>query len=87
MIDAYRMNVDRLYQALTVEGLTPENRMALRSLIDSIVVHPTGFAKPYEFTPYGRLGALMGVDLFPSHGCDTVKPEKTADAPPPGTTR
>jgi hypothetical protein len=33
----------------------------------------------------GRLGALMGVDLFPSRGCDTVKPEKTADRPPPGT--
>jgi site-specific DNA recombinase len=79
VLDAYRINVDRLHQALTSEGLTPENRAAFRDLVDSIVVHPTGFGEPYEFTPYGRLGALMGVDLFPSRGCDTVRPEKTAD--------
>jgi site-specific DNA recombinase len=85
VLDAYRVNVDRLHQALTSEGLTPENRAAFRTLVDSIVVHPTGFGQPYEFTPYGRLGALMGVDLFPSRGCDTVKPEKTADTPPAGT--
>jgi site-specific DNA recombinase len=85
VIDAYCANVDRLHRALTSEGLTPESRAAFRNLIDSIVVHPTGFAQPYEFTPYGRLDALMGVGLFPSRGCATVKPDKTADTPPPGT--
>jgi DNA invertase Pin-like site-specific DNA recombinase len=85
VIDAYRMNIDRLHHALTSKGLTAENRATFRNLVDSIVVHATGFGKPYEFTPYGRLSALMGVDLFPSRGCDIVQPEKTADAPPPGT--
>ena len=32
----------------------------------------------------GKIAALMGVDLFPGV-CDNVRPEKTADTPPPGT--
>jgi site-specific DNA recombinase len=86
VIDAYCVNVDCLHQVLTSGKITPENRAAFRNLIDSIVVHPTGFGKPYEFTPYGRLDALMGGDLFPSRSrCNTVKPDKTADSPPPGS--
>ena len=45
---------------------TPESRVAFRNLIDSIVVHPTGMRMPYEFTPYARIAAIQGLNLFPS---------------------
>jgi hypothetical protein len=47
-------------ERLPAKGFRGERRAAFRNLIDSIAAHPTGCAQPYEFTPYGRLGALMG---------------------------
>jgi DNA invertase Pin-like site-specific DNA recombinase len=65
-IDAYRINVEKLHKELVRDPTTPQARTALHALLDSIVVHPTPRWAPYEFTPYGRLSAIMGVDLFPS---------------------
>ncbi len=63
----YKANVDTLYRELASGEMTPAKRMAFRNLIDCIVVHPTRKRMPYEFTPYGRLGALMGgINLFPT---------------------
>jgi hypothetical protein len=40
--------------------------MALRNLVDSVVVHETVERRSYEVSVYGRLAAIMGVDLFPT---------------------
>ena len=34
--------------------------------MDSIVVQPTGYRRPYVVDAYGRLSAIMGVNLFPT---------------------
>jgi hypothetical protein len=34
--------------------------------MDSLVVQPTGYRQPYVVDAYGRLSALMGVNLFPT---------------------
>jgi site-specific DNA recombinase len=65
-IEAYRKNVEKLHEAFARNAMTNENRAAFRNLIDSIVVHQTAKRAPYEFTPYGRLGAILGIDLFPT---------------------
>jgi site-specific DNA recombinase len=66
VIDQYRLNVQKLADALAADAVSVANHAAFRNLIDCIVVHKTGKHLPYEFTPYGRLGAILGVDLFPS---------------------
>lgn len=38
---------------------------AFRNIFERIVVHPTGKRMPYEVTPYARLTAIMGIELFP----------------------
>jgi site-specific DNA recombinase len=64
-IKIYKANIVQLHKALSENALRPENRVAFRNLIDSIVVHPTGKRMPYEFSPYGRPEALMsGVSIF-----------------------
>ncbi len=35
-------------------------------MIDSIVVHPTARGEDYDISVYGRLAAILGVDLFPT---------------------
>ena len=64
-LNEYKHNIERLHQALSQEALTQAHRSAFRNVIDSIVVHQTPKGADYEYTPYGRLGALMGIDLFP----------------------
>jgi hypothetical protein len=39
---------------------------AFRNLMNSIVVQPTGYRQPYVVDAYGRLSAIMGVNLFPT---------------------
>jgi DNA invertase Pin-like site-specific DNA recombinase len=63
--DVYRQSVLRVHHSLTCAPNAPETRLAFRSLIDSIVVHPTAKRMPYEFTPYARIAALQGLNLFP----------------------
>jgi site-specific DNA recombinase len=66
VIESYRANVEKLHEELIRNPSSPQARTALHTLLDSIVVHPTPRWAPYEFTPYGRLSAIMGVDLFPT---------------------
>jgi site-specific DNA recombinase len=64
--DIYRKSVLEVHRAMTKKPDTPESRVAFRNLIDSIVVHPTAKRMPYEFTPYARIAAIQGLNLFPS---------------------
>jgi hypothetical protein len=41
-------------------------RAAFRTVFERVAVHPTDRYKPYAVTPYARLGAIMGFELFPS---------------------
>ena len=66
VIRDYRANVEKLHDALMRDPDGQENRYAFRNMIDSIVVHPTEYRAPYEVSVYGRLSAIMGVDLFPT---------------------
>jgi len=73
MLDAYRKTVDDLHTILTDETDTVSSlkrdtaRLAFRRLIDSVIVHPVGWAQPYELSLYGRLSAIMGeAKLFPT---------------------
>lgn len=63
--DVYRKSVMQVHRAISARPTEPESRYALRNLIDSIVVHPTGKRMPYEFTPYAKVAALTGLNLFP----------------------
>jgi site-specific DNA recombinase len=65
-IDVYKKSVMEVHAAITNRPDAPETRAAFRDLIDSIVVHPTGKRMPYEFTPYCRIAALQGANLFPA---------------------
>jgi site-specific DNA recombinase len=69
--DIYRKSVFEVHRAMTKKPDTPESREAFRNLIDSIVVHPTAKRMPYEFTPYARIAAIQGLNLFPP--CRTTK--------------
>jgi site-specific DNA recombinase len=40
-------------------------RAAFRNVFERIVVHETARKAPYQVTPYARLSAILGVDLFP----------------------
>jgi site-specific DNA recombinase len=66
VIESYRQNVDKLHEALTAETLDVEVVSAFRNLVDCIVVQPTGYRQPYVVDAYGRLSAVMGVNLFPT---------------------
>jgi len=46
--------------------ITPEIVMVFQNLIDTIVVQPTAERAPYEIDVYGRPGAHLGINLFPS---------------------
>lgn len=63
--DIYRKSVFEVHRAMTKKPDTPESRTAFRNLIESIVVHPTAKRMPYEFTPYARIAAIQGMNLFP----------------------
>jgi hypothetical protein len=65
-LDAYRVNVEKMHAALTGGGMTGENLAAFRNLIDCVVVHPTKARAPYEVTPYARVGAMLGIEVFPA---------------------
>ena len=67
-IDQFAKSMEEMHAALTsaadVEQLGPF-RLAFRNVFERIVVHPTGKRKPYEVTPYARLSAIMGFEMFP----------------------
>ncbi|AMA55960.1 hypothetical protein [Bradyrhizobium sp. CCGE-LA001] len=61
----YQQNIERLHQRLLDGHGDVETRMAFRNVIDTIVVHSTGYRQPYEITPYAKFAAIGGVYLFP----------------------
>jgi site-specific DNA recombinase len=66
VIEDYCKTVKEMHEALMINAESPVHRAAFRNLIDSIVVRPTAARMPYEFDVYGRLSAMLGVDLFPT---------------------
>jgi site-specific DNA recombinase len=62
----YRANVEKLHLALVKNPGGQEERLAFRNIVDSVVVHPTAVKQRYEISVYGRLSAVMGVELFPT---------------------
>jgi len=62
----YRDNIEELYQTMIKCFDLPKVRAAFHNLIERVVVHPTEYRAPYEVSVYGRLSAIMGVDLFPT---------------------
>jgi hypothetical protein len=87
VIDTYRQNVEKLHGALTAETVDPGIVSAFRNLMDSIVVQPTGYRQPYVVDAYGRLSAIMGVNLFPTarSGAEIVAEEGVSAAAIPAT--
>lgn len=66
VIENYCKTVKEMHEALLANAESPVHRMAFRNLIDSVVVFPTAARIDYEFDVYGRLSAMLGVDLFPT---------------------
>ena len=66
VVKRYVESIDKLHEALTSGDIAEEAKAAFRNVIDSIVVHPTPKRADYEVTAYGRLSAIMGIDVFPA---------------------
>jgi hypothetical protein len=50
-----------------IQGIVgPEVVHAFRNLMDCIVVVPTAYREGYVIDVYGRLPAIMGINLFPT---------------------
>lgn len=65
VIDTYKETIEKLHKKLSTNSDDIETKTAFRNIMDSIVVHPTGYREPYVVDAYGRLSAIMGIDLFP----------------------
>jgi site-specific DNA recombinase len=63
--DTYLETVENVGAALKTGSVSPDIVMAFQNLIDTIVVHPTGYKQPYEIEVYGRESAYLGINLFP----------------------
>jgi site-specific DNA recombinase len=63
--DEYEADVKRLVSTLRTNPKNVETRLAFRSLINTIVLHPTRKRVPYEYTPYINKAVLLGMKLFP----------------------
>jgi DNA invertase Pin-like site-specific DNA recombinase len=83
-IDEFATTMEKMHAALSgkldAERLAPFH-MAFQSVFERIVVHPTPKRAQYAVTPYARLGAIMGVDLFPK--METVEQMLAAQGVPP----
>jgi len=66
VVDTYAKNIERLHAALSEGIVSAEVIHAFRNLMDCIVVQPTGYREGYVVDAYGRLSAIMGIDLFPT---------------------
>jgi hypothetical protein len=66
VIDVYKANLEKLHTALSADAVDPEVVSAFRNVLDCIVIQPTGYRQPYVVDAYGRLSAIMGVNLFPT---------------------
>ena len=67
-IDRFRDSIETIHAALTgnmpAEKAAPF-RAAFRNVFERIVVHETVRKQPYAVTPYARLSAILGIELFP----------------------
>jgi hypothetical protein len=61
---------------LDIQQLAPF-RAAFRNTFERLVVHPTGRRRQYEVTPYARLSAIMGLELFPKNAQHHGNPCRT----------
>lgn len=66
VVDAYRENIEQLHEALSCEDIDIDTKLAFHNVMDSIVVQPTGYREDYVVDAYGRLSAIMGINLFPT---------------------
>ncbi len=66
--ELYCSEVKKLVTALKTNPKATETRVAFRTLIGCIVVHPGRKRMPYEYTPYLNSAALFGKQLFPEKG-------------------
>jgi site-specific DNA recombinase len=66
VINDYLAAINELHKALTEAPDDAKNRMAFANIIDSVVVHPTAYRENYDISVFGRLSAVMGIDLFPT---------------------
>lgn len=67
-IDKFADAMEEIHTALRSNLDAPQLapfRAAFRNVFERFVVHPTGKRKRYEVTPYARLSAIMGLELFP----------------------
>jgi hypothetical protein len=67
-IDKFASSIEALHDGLsqaTDPAAVAGYRAAFRNVFDRFVVHPTPKRHPYEVTPYARLSAIMGLELFP----------------------
>jgi site-specific DNA recombinase len=64
-IKRYVASIEELHRKLTSGDAVDEAKAAFRNIIDSIIVHPTPKRADYEISAYGRLSAIMGIDLSP----------------------
>jgi site-specific DNA recombinase len=67
-IDQFAASMEQMHAALSCGAKGKDFasfRSAFRNVFERFVVHPTGRYKPYEVTPYARVAALMGFELFP----------------------
>ena len=98
VIKAFGKNIETLHEKLKRNPDDPGCRMAFGNIIDSIVVHPTGNAKPYDISLFARLSAVMGeFDLFPTprsneeiveaEGIPRISTGRTVSSRPPSSRR
>jgi hypothetical protein len=66
VIQDYTAKIEELHQAMTEDPSDPKHRLAFRNMIDSVVVHPTAKGERYDIDVFGRLSAILGIDLFPT---------------------
>jgi site-specific DNA recombinase len=70
MLKRFRLDLVEMHGALIGNGLSEERRTryhaAFRNLIERVVVHPTSKSMTFRVTPYARLSAVVGVQLFPT---------------------
>lgn len=64
-IDRFRSDIEQIHAALSRDLEDEASRISFRNVFERFVVHPTLPRMDYEVTPYARLSAVMGLNLFP----------------------
>ena len=64
-VEPYRRTIAELHDHLRKSSPATEVRPAFRNPVDSVAVKERPKRAPYQVEIYGRLGALLGLNLFP----------------------